>query len=78
MTVFYSPKRYYSKDAPLARLYVVSSPLGSRVYARKSVDSESPRVMRLGFLFHGTPSTDKWVRILGGGWCTGLSVREVV
>lgn len=77
MTTYYRPRRYYGNStAPLARLYTVISPFGTRIYERKSVDSLLVRIIPFGGQFHGAPS-ERWVRLLGGGWCTGLSVREV-
>jgi hypothetical protein len=80
MTAYYRVKRSRPRhtDAPaMPHLYIVTSKLGARVVERKSMNSEQITIMPPGFVFHGRPS-DKWIRVLGGGYCAGVSVREVL
>jgi hypothetical protein len=80
VTAYYRVKRSRPRhtDAPaLPHLYIVTSKLGARVVERKSMNSEQIVIMPQGFVFHGTPS-ERWIRVLGGGYCVGASVREVV
>lgn len=76
----YSVKRSRPKNAEPALLthcFVVTSVHGARVFERKSVNSALLRKMEKGTVFGGFPD-GPWVKRLGGGYCVGISVREVV
>lgn len=70
-------KRRHDEPAKMTGLYIVTSRLGARVVERKSLNSARIALMPIGFVFNGSPD-GAWVKVLGGGYCVGISVREIV
>lgn len=75
--MYYHVKRAKSKEtAILTSLFIVTSKLGARIVERKSMNSPWLGHLPYGKPFQGSYS-GAWVRVLGGGYCLALTVREV-